>query len=225
MKILVVDDHVLVREALRGVLRELKGEAAEIVEASHAGEAMHQIEANPGVQLVLLDLGLPDRDGFELLSELGERHPTISVVVLSGDRDRASVIKALDLGALGFIPKASQRDVMLSALKLIFCGGIYIPPEILDRSTPKEGLRPRSAALAKPTPTASDLGLTGRQMEVLVLMMSGKSNKSISRALGLAETTVKIHVSAILKALKVGNRTEAVIAAGAIGVNPRQDIK
>ena len=83
MKVLVVDDHVLIRDALRGVLRELKGEAAVIIEAPDSRQAMRQIEQNPDVELVLLDLGLPDRDGFELLAELGERYPTISVVVLS----------------------------------------------------------------------------------------------------------------------------------------------
>jgi DNA-binding NarL/FixJ family response regulator len=94
---------------------------------------MQQIEQNPDVELVLLDLGLPDRDGFEILSELGERYPTTSVVVLSGHHDRDRVMRALNLGALGFIPKSSQREVMLSAFNLIFSGGIYIPPEILDR--------------------------------------------------------------------------------------------
>jgi DNA-binding NarL/FixJ family response regulator len=104
---------------------------------------------------------------------------------------------------------------MLSAFNLIFSGGIYIPPEILNRR------EPATAPRAAPAPSktgAADLGLTERQMEVLALMMQGKSNKAISRVLDLAEPTVKIHVSAILKALKVANRTEAVIAATALGV-------
>src|SRR5262249_36374840 len=115
MKILVIDDHVLIREAMRGVLRELKGEAAVILEASDSRQAMRQIEQNRDVELVLLDLGLPDRDGLEMLSDLGNRYPTISVVVLSAQQDRDTVMKALDLGALGFIPKSGQREVMLSA--------------------------------------------------------------------------------------------------------------
>ena len=136
MKILVVDDHVLIREAMRGVLRELKGEAAVILEAPDSHQAMRQIEQNPDVELVLLDLGLPDRDGLEILSDLANRYPTISVVVLSAQQDRDTVMKALDLGALGFIPKSGQRDVMLSAFNLIFSGGVYIPPEILNRRAP-----------------------------------------------------------------------------------------
>src|SRR6478672_816211 len=222
MKILVIDDHVLIREAMRGVLRELKGEAAVILEASDSRQAMRQIEQNADVELVLLDLGLPDRDGLEMLSELGKCYPTISVVVLSAQQDRDTVMKALDLGALGFIPKSGQREVMLSAFNLIFSGGVYIPPEILNRREPATA--PRAApALSKAG--AADLGLTERQIEVLALMMQGKSNKAISRALDLAEPTVKIHVSAILKALKVANRTEAVIAATTLGVGVRQDAR
>ena len=222
MKILVIDDHVLIREALRGVLRELKGEAAVILEASDSRQAMRHIEQNPDVELVLLDLGLPDRDGLEMLSELGKRYPTTSVVVLSAKQDRDTVMEALDLGALGFIPKSGQREVMLSAFNLIFSGGVYIPPEILNRRAPATA--PRTA----PAPSkagAADLGLTERQMEVLALMMQGKSNKAISRALDLAEPTVKIHVSAILKALKVANRTEAVIAATTLGLGVRHDAR
>jgi DNA-binding NarL/FixJ family response regulator len=154
-----------------------------------------------------------------MLSELGNRYPTISVVVLSAQQDRDTVMKALDLGALGFIPKSGQREVMLSAFNLIFSGGIYIPPEILDRREPAAAPRPAPAP-AK----AGDVGLTERQIEVLALMMQGKSNKAISRVLDLAEPTVKIHVSAILKALKVANRTEAVIAATTLGL-VRQDAR
>jgi DNA-binding NarL/FixJ family response regulator len=222
MKILVIDDHVLIREAMRGVLRELKGEAAVILEAPDSRQAMRQIEQNPDVELVLLDLGLPDRDGLEMVSELGNRYPTISVVVLSAQQDRDTVMKALDLGALGFIPKSGQREVMLSAFNLIFSGGIYIPPEILNRREPATSAR---AAPSKARTSAVDLGLTERQMEVLALMMQGKSNKAICRVLDLAEPTVKIHVSAILKALKVANRTEAVIAATALGLGVRQDAR
>jgi DNA-binding NarL/FixJ family response regulator len=216
MKILVVDDHVLIRDALRGVLKELKGEA-DVLEASDCRQAMALIAENADdLVLILLDLHLPDRDGFSALSDVRERYPGISVVVLSGQHDRSSVIKALDLGALGFIPKSGQREVMLSALQLVFAGGIYIPPEILthDASTtpPTSG-----TPVERPPASPSDLGLTERQLDVLALMMQGKSNKAICRVLDLAEPTVKNHVTAILKALKVTNRTEAVIAVRELG--------
>ena len=218
MKILVVDDHALIREALRGVLRSLKSEAT-IVEAPNSRQAMQRIEENPEIELILLDLNLPDRDGFEVLAELRERYPAVSVVVLSASDEREHVARALDLGALGFIPKSSQREVMLSAFNLIFAGGIYVPPEILARPAP----RPVPSAQLRKAVSAADLGLTDRQMDVLVLMMQGKSNKAICRVLDLAEPTVKNHVTAILKALKASNRTEAVIAAGALGVQPSRE--
>jgi DNA-binding NarL/FixJ family response regulator len=210
MKILVVDDHVLIRDALRGALKELQ-DVTTVLEASDCSQAMRLTQEHPDLGLILLDLNLPDRDGFSVLAELRQRYPAVSIVVLSAFHDRGSVTKALDLGAVGFIPKSGQREVMLKALQLVLAGGMYIPPEILSR--PGSTLAQRNK-----TPVSSaDLGLTERQMEVLALMMQGKSNKAIGRALDLAEPTVKTNVTAILKALKVSNRTEAVIAVGALG--------
>jgi DNA-binding NarL/FixJ family response regulator len=212
MKILIVDDHVLIREALRSVLKQLR-EDATVLEAGDSREATRLVAEHADIGLILLDLGLPDRDGFSLLAELRERHPATSVVVLSAQQDRASVVKALDLGALGFIPKSAQRDVMLTAMQLVFAGGIYIPPEILARAEPATPETPRPGRARAPLPgSPRDLGLTERQIEVLALMTQGKSNKAICRVLQLAEPTVKNHITAIFRALKVTNRTEAVIA-------------
>jgi DNA-binding NarL/FixJ family response regulator len=210
MKILVVDDHALIREALRGVLAEL-APGASIAEAADARGAAQCVGADPILDLVLLDLNLPDRSGFELLAELRERHPSVAVVMLAASNARDDIARALELGASGFIPKSASRDVMLNALKLILAGGVYVPPEILGRD---------HAGSARPA-SASELGLTQRQLDVLALMMQGRSNKVIARELDLAEPTVKNHVTAILKALKVGNRTEAVVAAAALGIEPR----
>ena len=209
MKVLLVDDHALIRDALRGVLKELAHDAT-VVEASDCRQAMRLIDEHPDLHLILLDLNLPDRDGFAVLADLRKRYAMISVVVLSAFQDRDNVLRALDLGALGFIPKSSAREVMVNALRLVMSGGTYIPPEALARAEAKE------AAPGRPV-TPAELGLTERQMEVLALMMKGKSNKAISRILDVAEPTVKHHITAILKALKVTNRTEAVIAVGALG--------
>ena len=217
MQVLVIDDHALIRDALRGVVKELKDDAA-IIEASDCRQAMRLIDEHPDLGLILLDLNLPDRNGFDVLSDLRERYPAISTVVLSAFNDRDTVARALDLGALGFIPKSSTREVMLSALRLIFSGGIYIPPDILVRPETAQSQSPSGTSGTEPRPRSPrDLGLTDRQVDVLALMMQGKSNKAICRALDLAEPTVKNHVTAILKALKVSNRTEAVIAVGALG--------
>ena len=217
MKILVVDDHVLIREALGGVLRELKSRAT-IIEAPDSRQAMQRIEENPDIELILLDLYLPDRSGFDVLVELRERYPAISVVVLSVSSDRDDISRALELGALGFIPKSAEREVMIGAFNLIFSGGVYVPPEIVAR---RQSTNPVPGRYVSP-PSAAELGLTERQMEVLTLMMRGMSNKSICRELDIAEPTVKNHVTAILKAFNANNRTEAVIAAGAFGLG-RQD--
>jgi len=218
MKILVVDDHVLIRESLRGVLKELKPDAT-IMEATDSREAMGLVADDPELGLILLDLNLPDRNGFVVLTELRERHPTIPVVMLSGYHDRANVVRALDLGALGFIPKTAQRQVLVSAIGLVLSGGVYIPPEILERperAPPGRSGPTRRGANRSPA-SPRELGLTERQIAVLALMMEGKSNKAIGRTLDLAEPTVRNHVTAVLKALNVINRTEAVIAVVELG--------
>jgi DNA-binding NarL/FixJ family response regulator len=215
MKILVVDDHSLIREALHGVLKKLTRDAV-VLEAANYAQTMEVIASNPDISLILLDLTLPDRDGFSMLAELRERNPAVSVVVLSAVQDRANVMKALELGAMGYIPKSARNEVMLSALQLVFAGGIYIPPEILGREHLSQTL-PRPSERVRAIVSPADLGLTERQLDVLALMMQGKNNKSICRMLNLAEPTVKNHVTAILKALKVTNRTEAVIAVNELG--------
>src|SRR5262249_54129454 len=185
VEILVVDDHALIREALRGVLKELKGEAI-VLEASSCNQAMQVIAEHPNPDLILLDLNLPDRDGFSMLTELGERYPAISVVVLSAQQDRGSVVRALDLGAVGFIPKSVQREVMLKALELVSAGGFYIRRKILvrDDPSPRQG-DDKPLVANRPTVSPADLGLTERQVEVLSLIMQGKSNKAICRILKL----------------------------------------
>lgn len=218
MKVLIVDDHVLIREALRGVLQELHSDV-EVLEASASRPVFDLIRQHPDLQLVLLDLRLPDRDGFDVLNELRQKVPALSVVMQSAFNDRENVVKALDAGAAGFIPKTASRDVLLGALRLILAGGIYIPPEILASTArpPQPGSQQLPGTVGTRRPTPAELGLTERQVDVLALMMQGKSNKLICRALDLAEPTVKNHVSAILKALGVANRTEAVLAVAGLG--------
>ena len=151
-----------------------------------------------------------------MLGKLREDFPNISVVVLSARCDRNTVAKALSLGAVGFIPKSQALQVLRSALGLVFAGGVYVPSEILTGdeslvSDPKLRCGTRNGNCTRP----ADLGLSPRQLDVLQLMMLGKPNKAICRDLNLAEPTIKNHVTAILKTLKVTNRTEAVIAVRA----------
>jgi DNA-binding NarL/FixJ family response regulator len=221
MKILVCDDHALIREAMRGVLKDLVPDAG-VIEASDARQLTEAVEKTPALDLLLLDLNLPDQDGLAILADLRERRPEISVVVLSAFQDRDTVRRTLDLGALGFIPKNTEREVVLGALRLVLAGGIYIPVQALDATAPRAAANDRSSSpgdLRDRLPPG--LGLTERQMQVLALVMEGKSNKAISRALSLAEHTVKNHMTAIFKALQVTSRTEAMVAVGRLGREPR----
>jgi len=215
MKILLIDDHVLIRQATHGVLKKLKRDAV-VLEANNSAEAMARLAENPDTGLILLDLTLPDRDGFDVLAELRERYPSAVVVVLSGHQDADKVRRALDLGARGYITKSAKGDVMVSALRLIMSGGTYIPPEILagGLSSPPQ---PRYAAPNNRLASPETSGLTERQLQVLALIMQGKNNKTICRMLDLAEPTVKNHVTAILRVLDVKSRTEAVVTANKLG--------
>ena len=209
MKFLVVDDHPLVREALASVLSQLRP-GAEVVQVATAAAALAALREGATVDLVLLDLRLPDGSGLALLPAIAAQGIGTAVVVLSGDLDRATAQQALAAGAVGCIPKTEPRDVLASALALVLAGGVYVPREAL-------GAAPTPAA---PTTTGSapqDLGLTERQVDVLRLIMKGRTNKHICRELNLAEPTVKNHVTAILRALKVGSRTEAVLAVTKLG--------
>ena len=220
MKFLVIDDHALIREALRGVLADLE-QGSVILEAANYRQAMRQLQEHPDCGLILLDLNLPDRSGLAALTELRDNYPAISIVMLSAFNDRDNVVNALNLGAVGFIPKSAERAVMLGALNLVLAGGMYIPPDVLGGQVTAE--KPQAAAppsaISGAPGSPADLGLTARQAEVLAYMMDGMSNKNICRKLDLAERTVKNNVTAILKALNVTNRTEAVIKIGKLGWN------
>jgi DNA-binding NarL/FixJ family response regulator len=213
MKVLIVDDHALVREALHNVLKQLQRETV-ILEASNSRQAMRLVEEHPDLDLILLDINLPDRDGLSVLGELRDRYATIAIIVLSALDDQDTVKRAFKLGALGFIPKTTDREVMLNAIQLVLSGGIYIPSEILDR---EETTSARTADKLSTREYLEGLGLTGRQIEVLALLMQGKSNKVIANTLNMGVPTVKNQITVVLKALKVTSRTEAVIKVGKMG--------
>jgi DNA-binding NarL/FixJ family response regulator len=147
---------------------------------------------------------------------LRERYPEIPVVALSSSDDRETVLQALDNGAMGFIPKASTSEVMMAALKLVFAKGVYLPLSVLlaDSAGTDRAVGTENARRATP----AQLGLTRRQSEVLHLILQGKPAKSICRELGISGSSVKAHTSAVLRALNVTTRTQAVIAAGKIGL-------
>ena len=221
MKFLVADDHALIRDAMCGVLASLRAEA-QVLQAADGAQALAMLVKHPDMDLVLLDLDMPDRDGLSVLDEIAVRHPAVGVVMLSGNQDSETIQQALRRGAQGFIPKAETRDVLTRALELVLAGGVYVPKAALGArsqptATPASVTAEPPAALAPAPEPWIGLGLTDRQLDVLALLMQGRNNKLICRALGLAEPTVKNHVSAILRALGVSSRTEAVLAVSRQG--------
>ena len=208
MKILIIDDHPLIQEALKHVLAALDP-TLELIQAQDASDAHAALSRESDTDLILLDLTLPGCDGFELLADLRREWPGMPVLVLSATHDRETVEHALDLGAMGFIPKTANTRVLLDALRLVLSGGVYVPAESAQANG---ALRPRSVTRPE------QLGLTLRQADVLKLLVQGKPNKLICRDLRLSEGTVKVHVSAILRALNVRNRTQVVIELARRGV-------
>ncbi len=203
MKILIADDHELFREGLRQILEQLDGNVV-VIEASDFPQTLALAASDPEIRAVLLDLSMPGMTWGDGLQALRQRLPSeVPVIVLSASDEQRNVLQAIKLGAAGFIPKTSSSRLMISALKLVLSGGVYLPAVLLQTNVPD--------AVAD-VPTSRD-GLTPRQREVLTLLREGKSNKEIARVLDLAEGTVKLHVTAILKALNVSNRTRAVIVA------------
>ena len=214
MKVLIVDDHPLVREGLRHTLASLQ-QNVQVLEACNADEALDLAGQHPDLDLVMLDLELPGLPGLAALEELRQRGCTAPVVILSASCERADVIAALNTGAVGFIPKLSSSDLMLQALRLVLSGGIYIPPQALGLLA---GPGADSASGAAGPKSLQQLGLSERQLQVLSLIAQGKPNKVIASDLAIAEPTVKAHITEILRALQVTNRSQAMIVARRFGV-------
>ena len=220
MKVLVIDDHPLILSALQNVVQGMgdPGSVA-VVGVAGARAAREALAADPGFDLVLLDLRLGDADGFDLLVELRNGWPAIPVVVVSASDRSADVIRAIDLGAMGFVPKRASNETLMEALGVVMSGGIYVPPMTMGEGAhapPPEGDRrahPLAPAGHAPAPNAlAQFKLTPRQTDVLGLLLRGQSNKLIARELDLSVETVKDHVAAVLRALGVNSRTQAVLA-------------
>jgi len=206
VKFLVADDHELIREGLRAQLQELHPDA-EVGEASSLDEVLAAVDGDGPVDLLLLDLGMPGGDGMSVLAQLCNRYPDMPIAVVSASEDRATIGKAIDYGAAGYIPKSMAMNVMMNAIRLILSGGVYLPESLLrgSRDDPRSAAARNEKKDDRPAPEP----LTQRQVDVLCLMCEGMANKEIARQLGIAANTVKIHVAAILKALHVDNRTQA----------------
>lgn len=204
MRILVIEDHALVLEGLLLALRALGdgGSPVEVLGARDADAAELHLKGGE-FDLVLLDLMLPGTGGMAFLGVLRQRFPHLPVVILSALDDADTVMKAIRLGAAGFVSKSSPTHVLLGALRDVMAGEIWLPPEY----------RELSARRRRPRTVAERFGLTKSQARVLELLAEGKTNRDISRLLDVTEGTVKIHISAIFKSLGVSNRSQALLVA------------
>lgn len=214
MRILIADDHRLIVEGVKLKLAELGGDI-EFVTAASVDELRRVLANGSSPDLALIDLAMPGASGRQHLAEVLRSFPHTRVVVLSGSQDPSLMKELFDLGVQGFIPKAYSADVMLSAVRLVLAGGLYVPPMMLH---PDVDTTPPGSGLSDPADTAAIEArlrslLTDRQMGVLHLLAQGKPNKVIARDLGISEGTVKIHLAAIFRALNVRNRVEAVVAS------------
>lgn len=255
MNVLLIDDHALFREGLALLLAPLVPSRS-VWQAASCEEALKRFDGAGAPDLALVDLGLPGMPGIQGLAVMRECWPRCALVAVSSADDRDTVLRAIDAGAMGFIPKSASSTVLHGALQLILDGSIYLPPSaflgrprppplasggvlgdgagrVLPRD-PRDGLAHIDAAPAggiagsSPgvVPEAGDLpgrdpaevGITPRQADVLYLLLQGKPAKLIERELGLSTSTVKAHTSAVLRALNVTSRTQAVIEAGRLGL-------
>ncbi len=208
MKILVVDDHALVREGLRQLLKGLN-EQVQVLEAPHCARAFALAALHPDIDLVLLDYHLPDMNGLEALAVFAAQQPELPIVILSGTANPQIMRQVLANGAAGFLTKTGLSDELLSALRLVLAGGVYVPSD-LRLSTASARSQGSGAGYGYPL-------LTPRQEEVLYLLLDGCSTKDISDTLHLAQETTKTHVTAVLRAFGVKTRLQAVLAAGRYG--------
>jgi DNA-binding NarL/FixJ family response regulator len=199
----LADDHPIVRSALIAALRGL-GPEVRFVEAHDAPSTLALVDANPDLDLLLMDLHMPGVQGLDIAREIRALAPAVPLAIVTAEDDATVVAALLGLGICGFIPKTDSPNIIVSAVRLMLDGGIYVPPRLLKL----DGVAAKGTSRA-----AAKLGLTERQLEVVRLLACGQSNKAIARQLGVTEGTIKVHLLGVFRALNVRNRTAAVVSA------------
>ncbi len=214
MRVLMVDDHVMFLQGLKNLLGVIAPELL-VDTAQSIGEAV-RLAAAAAYELVLLDWHLDDSEGEAAIASLRDAGCAARVVVLSGETDPKLIRRAIEIGAAGFIPKRYGTELMLSALNLVIQGAVFLPPEALREDAP------RAAPAGAPTTLMEAgerlTGLTPRQIDVYRAAARGLPNKLIARELGIAESTVKTHLTSVFAVLGVRNRTEAAYQASREGI-------
>jgi DNA-binding NarL/FixJ family response regulator len=212
-RILIVDDHPLFREALKvaltGGMPDSKVEQAGSLDAGRAA-----LDADGDFDLILLDLRMPGVQGLSGLIYLRTQYPNIPIVIVTANEEEGIIRKALGLGASGFIPKSSNTETIIQAVKAVLGGDIWVPDGYDAKAEPASEIDDIVRRVAT---------LTGQQIRVLMMLKEGLLNKQIAYELDVSEATIKAHVSAILQKLHVSSRTQAVIAANRIDADSGAD--
>ena len=203
MKAILADDHVLFRDGFALLLQQFEV-GASCLACGSLDDTLGLLENHRDVDLLFLDLNMPGMQGTNSVEQIRHAYPDVPIIILSGEESRSQMTALLAAGAAGYIPKSSSAAVMISAIRLVLAGGIYVPSQLLNSTAEKATL-----------PAGEDpaIQLTERQTEVLRLLAAGKPNKTICRELQMSEGTVKAHINAIYRQLDVVNRTEAALAA------------
>ncbi|MFT4256293.1 MAG: response regulator transcription factor [Pseudoxanthomonas sp.] len=208
--LLIADDHPLFREALRGAVRRVLP-GVQLHEADSVDALYALVDAHADADLLLMDLNMPGAHGFNALVHLRALHPQLPVVVVSAREEPSVMRRALDHGALGFIPKSADSDTIGTAIGQVLDG---------ERWAPADAVAAPGAAADEREVAQRLRELTPQQFRVLQMLSAGRLNKQIGYDLGVSEATIKAHVTAILRKLGVGNRTQAVLMAGRLSVDP-----
>lgn len=211
LRVLLADDHPLVRETLARYVQKLAAETV-VAEAGSLGEALELVRP-ADFDLIILDLNMPGMDGLVGLERMRAAAPRVPIVILTGSGDPEDMARSLELGAAGFIPKTMVGKAMVNALRLVMAGERFVPSQLFFRNRDASGAADRGL-LARLTP---------QQRRVLNLLVSGRSNKEIARALGIEEITVKVHLQRVYRTLGAANRTQAATRALQLGVKAEQD--
>jgi DNA-binding NarL/FixJ family response regulator len=218
LQVLLADDHALFRDGMRYVLQQLSDEI-DIICAGNFSETLRQAESNPALDLALLDLDMPGSNGVGSIRIFNQNFPGIPLVVISGSDQRTDIECVMEYGAMGFISKMSSSKIMVSALRVVLGGGVYLPPQLCSQTESVDTLsEPILPDTERFSASANNYGLTKRQLEVLQYLSDGFSNKEMALKMNLAEGTIKVHVAGVFQVLQVSSRLDAVRKAQNLGL-------
>jgi DNA-binding NarL/FixJ family response regulator len=241
VKILLVDDHPVFRAGLELLLKEMEP-SVEVLQAGTCSEGI-RIARQHSLNLVFLDLNLPDGNGLDCLRDMKAARSSLPVVLISGEEvDRELIERALELQAMGFVPKSENADMIVAALRTALAGGVFLPADLWGKARPASPVSDSNSPVGEsaspefrlqPHPvTSAALGITPRQTDVLRLLILGLPNKRIAAKLGISVPVVKKHVSDLLAHFKVVSRTHLVALMAGQGIafgppeisHPRDDV-